>query len=137
MAELSRFSVTVPEGILNKFDKYINDSGYPNRSKVIVDLIRDCLIKESWQDESEVAGTIVLVYDHHKRELDFKLTKIQHDYHKIIISTQHVHLDHDNCLEIIIVKGSANKIKELSGKIKAEKGIIHSSLMMTTTGQEN
>ena len=86
MSKLKRFSVTVPEETLTRFDKFIESSGYPNRSKMIVDLIRNCLVEESWQNKSEVAGTIVLVYDHHKHGLGSQLTNIQHDYHQIDLS---------------------------------------------------
>jgi CopG family nickel-responsive transcriptional regulator len=89
-----------------------------------------------WQSGKNVAGTITLVYDHHKRDLLNSLTDIQHDYHKIIISGQHIHLDHNNCLEIIVVKGNPEEIVALSNKLKALKGVKHGQLSMATTGEE-
>jgi len=135
MSKLKRFSVAVPEDLLNKFDGYINKEGYPNRSKVIVDLISKCIIKESWRKKEEVAGTIVIVFDHHKQSLSRRLTEIQHDYHNIIISSQHIHFGHDTCMEIIVVKGQADEILHLASKIKTEKGIFHSEVVMTNTGK--
>jgi len=134
MSNLKRFSVAVPDDLLEQFDLYIDKEGFPNRSKVIVDLINKCIIRDSWQKKEEVAGTIVLVFDHHKQNLSRKLTEIQHDFYEIIISSQHVHFSHDTCMEIIVVKGRADKILKLAAKIKAEKGILHSEIVMTGTG---
>jgi len=134
MPNLKRFSVAVPEKLLEKFDSYIQKEGYPNRSKVIVDLINKTLIRDSWHKKEEVAGTIVLVFDHHKHNLSRKLTEIQHDFYEIIISSQHIHFSHDSCMEIIIVKGQADKILTLASKIRREKGIFHFEIVMTGTG---
>jgi len=93
------------------------------------------LVKTQWIGGNAVAGVIILVYDHHKRDLTNKLTHIQHDSHHLIISTQHIHLDHDNCLEIVVVKGKPRGVEALAGKLKAVKGVKHGSLAMTTTGK--
>lgn len=136
MNKLVRFGVSLEKDLLDKFDKQIREKNYPTRSKAISDLIREKNVQKEWVEGNEVAGTISLVFNHHKRELVNKLTNIQHNYHNLIISTQHIHLDHDNCLEVIIVKGNPREIEKLSQKLKATKGVKHTSLNMTTTGKE-
>ena len=105
MANLFRFGISLEKKLLDEFDILIKRKNYSNRSEAFRDLIRQELVKEEWAEGSEVVGAITLVYDHHKRELVNKLTDIQHDFQGTIISTQHIHLDHDNCLELIAVKG--------------------------------
>ena len=136
MADLVRFSVSLEETLLSKFDEEIKKDNYPTRSKAIKDLIRESLIKKEWAKGKNVVGTITLVYDHHKRELTSKLMDIQHDYHNVIVSSQHVHLDHDNCLEIVIIKGPTKKIVDLARRLKTTKGIKYSTLNMASTGKE-
>lgn len=136
MSDLIRFGVSLDEALLKRFDNLIRNKKYTNRSEAIRDLIREMLVKEEWKKGGEVAGAIVLVYNHHKRELVNTLTDIQHDYGDIIISTQHVHLDHDNCLEVVVVKGKTHKVQELFEKLRASKGVKHGTLNMATTGKE-
>lgn len=135
MGKLYRFGVSLDKNLINKFDKHIQVSNYKNRSEAIRDLIREELVRKQWTAGSEVAGAITLVYDHHQRELVNTLMDIQHDFGKLIISTQHIHLDHHNCLEIIAVKGKAKNVQELTNKLKAQKGVKHTSLSMSTTGK--
>ena len=120
---------------MDQFDIHIARNNTPNRSKAISDLIREEMTRQQWITGKEVAGTITLVYDHHKRELTPKLTAIQHDIHRVIISTQHIHLDHDNCLEVLILRGKPERMGDLLEKLRAVKGIKHCSLSMATTGQ--
>ena len=136
MKKLFRFGVSLEKSLLDKFDKLIRGRNYTNRSEAFRDLIRQELIKKEWQEGKKIAGAITLIYDHHKRELANKLTDIQHDFHDLIISTQHIHLDHDNCLEIIAVKGKSNEAQKLSDILKAIKGVKHTALSMSTTGKE-
>lgn len=136
MGEIVRFGVSIEKEILDKFDEFIKIENYPTRSKAIGDLIRDSLIKREWLKGGEVAGAITLVYNHHKREIVDKLTDIQHDFHKIVISTLHIHLDHDNCLEIVAVRGKVKDIEKLGNLLKSTKGVKHSSMVITTTGKE-
>jgi CopG family nickel-responsive transcriptional regulator len=136
MSEIVRFSISLNRKLLTKFDQHIKERDYPTRSKAIEDLIREELIKKEWQEGEEVAGVISLVYNHHKRDLINTLNNIQHDFYQLIISTQHIHLDHENCLEIIAVKGKPKKIERLAYKLKTTKGIKHSFLTMTTTGDK-
>ena len=131
-----RFGVSLAEPLLRQFDQHIRRRDYSNRSEAIRDLIRQELVQQSWSTGREVAGTITLVYNHHTRELTPKLIGLQHNFQQTILSTQHIHLDHDNCLEVIIVKGRAVKVQKLANRIKATRGIKHCQLTMATTGKE-
>ena len=136
MSDIIRFGVSLEKELLEKFDKLSKEKQYPNRSEAIRDLIREELVKREWVEGKEVAGAITLVFDHHKRELMNTLTDIQHDFYQLIISSQHVHLDHDNCLEIIVVRGKPVGVKELADKLRATKGVKYGSLSIATTGKE-
>jgi CopG family nickel-responsive transcriptional regulator len=94
------------------------------------------MVKKEWEEGGEVAGAITFIYDHHKRDLLNRIMDLQHDYQTIIISTQHIHLDHDNCLEIVAVKGTAGDVLELADALKALKGVRHGTLSMTGTGKD-
>lgn len=135
MANLFRFGVSLEKKLLDEFDTLIKRKNYSNRSEAFRDLIRQELVKEEWAKSGEVVGAITLVYDHHKRELVNKLTDIQHDFQGTIISTQHIHLDHDNCLELIAVKGPAADITKLADTLKSVKGVKHGTLSMSSTGK--
>ncbi|MDD4956850.1 MAG: nickel-responsive transcriptional regulator NikR [Candidatus Omnitrophica bacterium] len=136
MGKVVRFGVSLEKELLSKFDAVLKKEKYPTRSEAIRDLVRDKLVKKEWGDvRGDVAGTITLVYDHHKRELLNTLTDLQHDHHGIIISAQHVHLDHNNCLEIIIVKGRYSEIDELASCLKSAKGVKFGHLSLATTGK--
>lgn len=137
MGGIVRFGVSIEKKLLEKFDEYIKLENYPTRSKAIGDLIRESLIKKEWLKGGEVVGVITLVFNHHKREIVDKLTDIQHDFNNIVISTLHIHLDHDNCLEIVAVRGKVNEIEKLSNLLKGTKGVKHSSMIITTTGKED
>jgi len=135
MAELIRFGVSLEKDLLDGFDRLIKEEKYPNRSEAFRDLIREKLVKTEWQGSEIVAGAITLVYDHHKRALLSILTDIQHDYHNFIISGQHIHLDYNNCLEIIVVKGKPKEITALANKLKSAKGVKFGQLSLATTGK--
>jgi len=134
MSNLYRFGVSLEHSLIDKFDQHIAARNYRNRSEAIRDLIREELIKEQWTKNMKVAGAITMSYDHHQRELVHTLMEIQHDFGDVVISTQHIHLDHSNCLEILAVKGNAKNVKNLADKIRAQKGVHHVSLSMSTTG---
>lgn len=136
MAGLVRFGVSLEKELLDKFDRLIKEKNYTCRSEALRDLIRQELVQKQWAQGAEIAGTITLIYDHHKRELVNKLTDIQHDHSGIIISSQHIHLDHDNCLEIIAVKGSPKKAQQLADMLRSVKGVKHGTLNMSTTGRD-
>jgi len=132
---LTRFSVSLDDSLLKKFDHKIKNERCPTRSKAVADMIRHNLVEQEWRVDREVAGAIVLVYNHHRPDLLRKLTTIQHNAHGLIISTQHIHLDHDNCLEIVAVKGKASEIENLSKGLKSLKGLKHVSFAAGTTGR--
>ena len=136
MPNIARFGVSLEKDLLSKFDRSIGNKKYTNRSEAIRDLIREDLVKAEWQEDKEIAGAITLIYNHHKRELLNKITDIQHDFQKIIISAQHIHLDHFNCLEIIAVKGSSKEAQRLADTLKAIRGVKHGTLSKSTTGKE-
>ena len=134
MSQLSRFSVSVEKGLLDKFDAQLKAQQYPTRSKAVADLIRQSLVRREWEKGAEIVGAIILVFDHHRRDLSRRLTGIQHDHYKLIVSSQHVHLDHDNCLEIIVVRGKPAEVEKLSNKLKSAKGVKYASLAAASTG---
>ena len=128
---VSRFSVSVDPSLLEEFDHVVSGHGY-NRSTAIQIAMRDFLTEHKWKDEEgEVVGAITMIYDHHTGSLMEELNHLQHDYYDIISSTTHVHMDHDNCLEILAVKGDVIRVKELSDAISIIRGIkqIKLSLM--------
>lgn len=131
---LKRFSVSLEEELLDRFDAYISEHGYVNRSEAVRDLIRKEFVGAEWEQDGEVAGVITLVFNHHQAQLQEKITEIQHDYYTLITSTTHVHMDHDNCLEVIIVKGQASRIRELAEKMIALRGVKNGNLTMSSTG---
>jgi CopG family transcriptional regulator, nickel-responsive regulator len=134
---VSRFSVSLPSPLLKQLDEMATDKGYDNRSLAIADMIRDKLVEHHQRlSDEEIAGTITLVYDHHKQHVQTTLTDIQHDHHEIIISTIHVHLDHHNCLEVLVVRGKAGLVKRIADELIAAKGVKHGKLTVTTTGVE-
>lgn len=137
MSELARIGVAIDSDLLEKFDHLIGKRGYTNRSEAFRDLIRDELVEHRWESpESQVVGTITLVYDHHVRQLSDRLIDMQHDHHHSILSTLHVHLDHDNCLEVIVVKGKAEQVKTLADALITTKGVKHGRLTITTSGAD-
>jgi CopG family transcriptional regulator, nickel-responsive regulator len=134
--ETVRFGISLDKDLLNTFDNHIFKKGYPSRSEAIRDLIRNDLVKEDWKTGGRVAGAITLIYDHHVRDLQNKLTEVQHHFPELIISTQHVHLDHDNCLEIIAVRGGAKEVRTLAERLQSTRGVKHSTLHMSSIGDK-
>ena len=135
MGELSRICVAIDSDLLDKFDRLIGQRGYTNRSEAFRDLIRDELVEQTWESpESQVVGTVTLVYDHHVRLLNEKLTSLQHEYHHAILSTLHVHLDHDNCLEVLVVRGKSAEVRRVADALISTKGVKHGRLTITTAG---
>jgi len=135
--EIVRFGVSMEKSLLKSFDELILRKGYTNRSEAVRDLIRDRLVEEEWQGgKKEMIGTITLVYNHHTRGLLDTLIDLQHHFHDLVISTMHLHLDEENCLEILAVKGRADKIKAVADKLISVRGVKHGKLTMTTTGKE-
>lgn len=129
--------MAIDSDLLDRFDRLISQRGYTNRSEAFRDLIRDELVERVWeQPESRVVGTVTLVYDHHVRMLNEKLTDLQHEFHQSILSTLHVHLDHDHCLEVLVVKGNASIVRHIADVLISTKGVKHGKLTITSTGVE-
>ena len=136
MHEVARFGVSIEKALLKRFDRLIRKMGYGNRSKAFADMVREKLVAQEWVEGREVVGAITMVYDHHQRDLTAKLIGIQHHHHHEIISSQHIHLDTDNCLEIVIVKGAPADVKGLADQMRACRGVKHVQLTMSSTGSE-
>ena len=134
MDNIKRFGVSIEPDLLKKFDKLIDQEGYENRSEAIRDLIRNSLISTKKHDPESIAmGTLTMIYDHHTGNLTNRLLKIQHNHTQEILTTTHIHLDHDNCLEVLILKGKTKNIQKLADNIKSLKGIKHGELVITTS----
>jgi CopG family nickel-responsive transcriptional regulator len=128
-----RFGVSLERELLEELDKFVIKHHFTNRSQAIRQLISNNIVENKWESNEVVAGAISLVYNHHKRELLNKLADLQHDYVGEILSAQHFHLDHDNCLEIIAVRGESSKLTTLANRLIAIKGIQHGKLTMSST----
>ena len=132
---LARIGVAIDADLLARFDTWCAANGRGNRSEAFRDLIRDRLVEAEMDERAEVVAAVSLVYDHHRREVVNHLLDIQHDHGDVIISAQHVHLDHDNCLEIIAVKGRGAQVKLLADALKSVKGVKHATLSVTSAGE--
>jgi len=132
---LLRFGISMPTELSTKFDLLIKKKKYSNRSEAIRDLIRRFLIEDEILNDSEVIGVVSILYNHHQRELSEKLTAVQHEYHHLVLSAMHIHLDHDNCVEVIIMQGQSQKVKNLAETLIATKGVKHGSLNLTSSGK--
>jgi len=136
MSELVRFGVSLEKTLLDRFDDLIREKQYTNRSEALRDLIRRELVRREWQEGRDVAGAISIIYDHHKHDVLIRVMDTQHDFQQVIISTQHVHLDHHNCLEILAVLGNAEEVQKLADALRSIKGVRHTILSMSSTGRE-
>ena len=132
MADLSRIGIAIDADLLAEFDRLIGKRGYASRSEAFRDRVRDALINEAAAaDKAPVVGTVTLVYDHHQRMLSDRLTAVQHEFHQSMLSTLHVHLDHDNCLEVVVVRGPAGKVRQVADRLISMKGVKHGRLTLT------
>lgn len=129
MKKLIRFGVSLDEDLLKTFDGIIKRNRYPNRSKALAGIIQQHVTEKAWDDNKEVFGAFTMAYDHHRRLLVNKLLEIQHDYHDIILSSQHLHITHDVCLEIVAVRGKGRRIKDILDKIRSQKGVLHATFI--------
>lgn len=136
MSRLSRIGVSIDSSLLTQFDDLIEKMGYANRSEAFRDLIRDKLVMEGWEtDSSECVGVVSIVYDHHRREISDRLIDLQHEFGDSILSSVHIHLDRDNCLEVVIARDRARTVKEIADRLIGSKGVKHGKLAMTSTGR--
>ncbi|MEZ5400801.1 MAG: nickel-responsive transcriptional regulator NikR [Bryobacteraceae bacterium] len=134
MSDLSRIGVAIDSDLLERFDAHIARRGYTNRSEAFRDLIREELVATAAESpNTSVVGTVTLVYDHHVRMLSDRLTDLQHDHFHNVLSTLHVHLDHDNCLEVLVVRGPAAEVRRIADALISTKGVKHGRLSITTT----
>jgi CopG family nickel-responsive transcriptional regulator len=133
---ITRFGVSLDEGLLAKFDRLIGGKGYANRSEAIRDLIRDSLVRDQWElGNADAVGTLTLVYDHETRELEDRLTELQHAHYKAIVSTLHVHLDAHHCLEVLVLRGKAALLKSIADKLIGTRGVKHGTFSATSEGK--
>ncbi len=133
MSELSRIGVAIDADLLNRFDKFIEQQGYTNRSEAFRDLIRDKLVGVAVEaPDAAVVGTVTLVYDHHYRMLPNKLMDLQHGYHDVVIATTHAHLGHHTCLEVIVLNGPAKRVRKLADLLIGTKGVRHGRLVLSS-----
>jgi len=136
-ARVTRFSISLPVELARQLDRMAREKGYANRSQAVADMIRAHLVEHRQKvAQQETAGTITLVYDHHKPHVQSTLTDIQHDHHQVIVATLHVHLDHDHCLEVLAVRGRVAVIKRIADELIAAKGVKHGKLTVTSTGKD-
>jgi CopG family nickel-responsive transcriptional regulator len=134
MKKLVRFGVSLDHHLLDDFDRHIAGKNYATRSEAIRDLIRDDLVGHDWDDRADTIGTITIVYNHHVPDLTEKLTELQHRHHRLILSGLHVHLDHDHCLEVLVVRGRGRALRKVADTLIGTKGVKHGKLTATTTG---
>lgn len=133
---IKRFGVSIPGKLLGKLDRFIKKRGYSNRSEAIRDLVREKFIQEEWEVKNkEIVGTVTLIYNHEAHEIMDKMTDLQHSHHNNIVCTTHIHLDQHNCLEVLVVKGKSQKVREIADRLISTKGVKHGKLVMTTTGK--
>jgi CopG family nickel-responsive transcriptional regulator len=132
MGVLSRIGIAIDTDLLNRFDRSIRNSGYTNRSEAFRDLIRDRLVSETTSaPDATVVGSVTLIYDHHAHGVGEKLTELQHAFHQLVVSTSHAHLDHESCLEVLIVHGKSAEVEQFADRLMGLKGVQHGRLVKT------
>lgn len=137
MTQTTRYTVSMDSRLLERFDKLIGQRGYQNRSEAVRDLIRNALVEEQWGEPKEkVAATVTLVYDHHASSVAERLTELQHHHGGIVVAATHVHLDNDNCLEVVILRGKCGDVQALANELLAVRGVKHGKIVPTTEGRE-
>jgi len=133
MSEIVRFSVSLEDDLLEQFDRYCKDEQFATRSEAVRQLIRDTLTRRAWELESQdAAGTLTLVYDHHRAQLQDRLVQLQHDHTDLIVSTMHAHLTHHLCLEVIVLRGPADRLQQVASQLRGMKGIYKGELVMAS-----
>jgi len=135
MSGVARIGVSFEPELLDRFDSFIENKGYTNRSEAIRDLIRSELVTTAMEgdDSASVVGTFTILYNHDHSDLSHRLTAIQHDHHELVSSTTHVHVDHDQCLEVLVLRGPAGRVRGMCDSIKALRGVKHGELVLTQT----
>lgn len=135
MVDLVRLSLSLPQPLLERVEALMHQQGYTNRSEFVRDMIRDVLVTHEWQSaQDEALGTVTLVYNHHIRQLSEKLVELQHDHYHSILAATHVHLDHNLCAEVILIRAPAVQIQKLADHLRQQKGVLHATLSFSSTG---
>lgn len=135
MSDLVRLSISIEEPLLKRLDRMVSDSQYSNRSEFVRDMVRDMLVRREWDRDEVVVGTMTLLYDHHTRGLNGRLTEIQHSHHAEILASTHVHLDEALCAEMILMRGPAGRLKVVADRLRQLKGVIHAAISLGSTGR--
>ena len=135
MSKLVRLSFSIEEPLVQQLERLLKSSRYTNRSEFIRDMIRDRLVQQEWEKNHEALATITLLYNHHVPGLSERLTDLQHHHHERVLATTHVHLDHETCAEMIMVRGRAGQIRAVADLLRQQKGVLHAALSMSSTGK--
>ena len=134
MPGVVRFSVSLEADLLDQFDRYCKEGRFATRSEAIRQLLRETLTTHAWEsDAQDAAATLTLVYDHHRTHLSERLLELQHRHTDMVVSTMHVHLDHDNCLEVIVLRGRAGTLQKMASELRGLKGIHKGQLVLART----
>lgn len=139
MSDLSRFGVSAEDELLASFDRLVADRGYATRSEALRDLMRDALIQsriEGQQEGADALGSLTLVYDHHAHGLAERMAELQHDHHALVVSVLHVHISHDDCMEVIVLRGPAGEVRALANSLVSLKGVKHGRLFITLPSRD-
>ncbi len=136
MSELERMSFSIEKALAEKFERLVKRHKYSNRSEFLRDMIRERLVNDQWESDKDVVATVTLIYDHHTRGLLDKLTHLQHHHHGKVMANTHVHLDHDLCAEMILMKGKGSELRLLADQLGQQKGVVHAAISMSSTGRE-
>ena len=134
---VERIGISLEKNLLTRFDKLIKQKGYANRSEAVRDLIRERLIEQAWAaPRGEAVGAVFLIFEHEKMNLTERMTKLEHEEFHRVVASVHVHLDHDNCLEILVLRGPGREIEKLGEKLISMRGVKHGRFIPGTTGQK-
>jgi CopG family nickel-responsive transcriptional regulator len=134
MSDLVRFSVSLESDLLEAFDRYVTDGRFATRSEAIRQLLRQTLTRQAWDtDAQDMTATLTLVYDHHKSHLVEKLIEVQHRHGELVVANLHVHLDHDHCMEVIVLRGKGSKLRQLATELRGLKGVHKGELALADT----
>jgi CopG family nickel-responsive transcriptional regulator len=136
MSDLVRLSISIEKPLYTRLEQLRRRARFENRSEYLRALVREKLVEQQWQADEEALGTVTLVYNHHQRQLSEKLTDVQHHHHGHVLAATHVHLDEDLCAEMIMLKGPAGELREIADLLRQQRGVLHASLAMSSTGQK-
>ncbi len=136
MSDLVRLSFSLDSKLEEQLGQLVDRYGYANRSEFIRDMIRERLVATEWEENEEAVGAITLMYDHHARGVHERLTEAQHEHHRCVLATTHVHLDHHRCVEVVLCKGEARTIREIADRLRQQRGVLHATLSMSSTGRD-